>query len=130
MRCLLVAAVVALAGCAGGDGDRADPVAFCDRLDRLTTNDPFRAFGQRATAAEIEAAFEALVERARELVEVAPAEARAAAREYATAAASLDDLLAEAGYDGSSLDTRAYRGEQVAYAAAAARLERYLRTEC
>lgn len=130
MRCLVLAAAVTLAGCGGGGSDDGDHAAFCDRLDRLTTNDPFAAFGDRATAADIEVAFEALVQRAQELVDVAPPEARAAADQYAEAAEALDGLLEDVGYDGAAVDARAYRGHQVAYGEAADRLERYLSAEC
>lgn len=127
----MLVALIVLAACSGGDdsgeGDRA---AFCDRLDRLTRNDPFLAFGDRATAADIETAFRALVDRADELLEVAPPDARAAARDFAESAAALDELLAEVDYDGTAADPRAYRAEQVTYTEAAARLERYLDAEC
>ena len=133
-RVWVVCLAAALAACGGGgsgggDGD-GDQAAFCDRLDRLTRNDPFLVFGDAATADEIEVAFEALVERAAELLDVAPPEARAAARDYAESAEALDALLAAAGYDGAAVDARAYREQQVTYAEAAARLERYLTSEC
>ncbi|MDP1821125.1 MAG: hypothetical protein Q8K58_14695 [Acidimicrobiales bacterium] len=110
-----------------GDGEATE---FCGRLDRLARNDPFGAFGNRATPAEIQQAFTALVSRAGDLLEVAPAEARPAARDYAEAAAELDSLMAGAAYDGSVVDSRAYREQQVAYTGAAGRLERHLETEC
>jgi hypothetical protein len=122
------AVLLALTAC-GGDSS-ASRSAFCERLDRLAANDPFRVFGDRATDREIEQAFHALVDRAEELEEVAPDDARAAARAYASAAAELDDLMAAAGYDGDQVDARRYRDHQVDYAAAAARLERYLESEC
>jgi hypothetical protein len=127
----LLAVVLVVTGCGddGGPSD-GDPAAFCARLDRLTNNDPFRAFGDRATTAEIEQAFTALVARASEIVDVAPPEARGAAGDYADAARELDDLMAGAAYDGNAIDARAYRDQQVAYAAAAARLERHLESEC
>jgi hypothetical protein len=124
-----VAIAVALAACADGDGD-GDQARFCERLDRLTRNDPFLAFGDTASPADIEVAFEALVERADELVDVAPREARPAARDYAAASEALDSLLAGAAYDPVDVDTSAYRDQQVAYAEAAQRLERYLTAEC
>jgi len=127
----LLAMVLVVGGCGddGGPSER-DAEAFCARLDRLTNNDPFRAFGDRATSAEIEQAFTALVERASEIVDVAPPDARGAANDYADAARELDDLMAGAAYDGNAIDARAYRDQQVAYANAAARLERYLESEC
>ena len=128
---LALAAVLLLAGC-GDDGpsERERAAAFCDQLERLTASDPFAAFGQRATAAEIEAAFDALLEGADALLDTAPDEARAAARDYAEAADALDALLAGAAYDGSGVDVRAYRDEQLRYVDAAARLERHLASEC
>jgi NTP pyrophosphatase (non-canonical NTP hydrolase) len=121
-------ALVATAACGGGTS--ADEKAFCERLDRLADNDPFRTFGDRATDREIQQGFRALVERADELAEVAPEEARSAADAYAEAADALDDVMAAAGYHGDDVDARAYREHQVDYAAAAARLERYLDGEC
>jgi hypothetical protein len=113
-----------LAGC--GDDAPADERAFCTRLERLADNDPFTVFGERATATEIESAFQALVARAEELVDGAPDDVRGAARDYADAAESLDDLMAAAAYQGDQVDARAYREEQVRYTEAATRLERYL----
>jgi hypothetical protein len=131
-RPLAAALLVALSVAAcGGDGDPdADRAEFCEQLDRLTRNDPFRAFGETASSADIEVAFGALVERSAELLELAPAEARGAAREYATSAEALHRLLAEVDFDGARVDARAYRAEQVTYAEAARRLERYLTAEC
>ena len=127
---LLVVALVPV-GC-GDDGpsDEERAATFCTRLERLTENDPFAAFGDRATATEIRAAFQALVARSRELAEAAPDEARADAREYAEAAEALDSILAGAAYDGTQVDQRAYREEQTTYVQAATRLERYLESEC
>jgi hypothetical protein len=122
-------AVAALLGCGDG-GPTADPEAFCLRLDRLTTNDPFLAFGDTATPTEIEQGFEALVTRADELLEVAPEDVRPAARRYRDAAVAMDELMAEAGYDGARLDARAYREEEVTYTEAADLLIRYLEVEC
>ncbi len=128
---LLLTALLVVAACGDDDASEAgDAATFCSRLDRLTRNDPFEAFGERATATEIEAAFTALVARAGELLDAAPGEARAAARDYAEAARGLDSLLAGAAYDGAVVDQRAYREQQVRYVAAAARLERYLDSEC
>ena len=124
---LLVLGLLGPAAC--GDDDDGDPAAFCERLDRLTSNDPFAAFGDRATTAEIELAFTALVERVDELVEVAPPDARAAARDLRDATVALDELLAEAGY-GTDVDPRAYREQQERYGEAATRLERYLTAIC
>src|SRR3546814_6016541 len=61
--------MLALVACSDGDGADAagDPELFCDRLDRLVRNDPFLAFGERATNDEIAMAFDALVQRADEL---------------------------------------------------------------
>jgi hypothetical protein len=128
MRRLAVLGVVALMGaaCGGGRGD-GDLVLFCQRLDRLAENDPFLAFGDTASAADIQQAFGSLTTQADALVEAAPPEARPAAKDYAEAAQALDDLLADAGYTPGAVDVRAYRNEQVAYAEAAARLQRYLR---
>jgi hypothetical protein len=126
---LLLLATAVGGACGGGSGD-GDPAAFCERLDRLTRNDPFQAFGDSASPEDIEAAFTALVARADDLVDVAPPAARAAAREYADAAAELDSLLAGAGYVGTQVDAEAYREQQVAYVAAGQRLERYLEAEC
>jgi hypothetical protein len=126
----LVLAAAALAGCGdGGPGD-GDPARFCERLDRLTGNDPFLAFGDTASPDDIEAAFSALIDRADALVEVAPPAARAAATDYAEAATELDSLLAGAAYSGSEVDAAAYGRQQGAYAEAARRLERYLEAEC
>ena len=131
LRVLLLVAVLAPAAC-GDDGpsDAERAATFCQRLERLTRNDPFAAFGDRATPAEIRAAFQALVERADELVDTAPDEARANARAYAAAAEGLDSILAGAGYDGTRVDQRAYREVQTDYVQVAARLERYLESEC
>ena len=128
-RLAILAVALVLAGC-GDDGPGADPEAFCLRLDRLTGNDPFLAFGDTATPAEIEEGFAALVARADELAEVAPEEVRSAAETYAEAAAGMDELMADAGYDAAGLDARAYRDEQERYTEAADRLLRYLETEC
>ena len=129
---LLLASPVVLVAACGDDGpsgpERA--VTFCERLDRLAGNDPFAAFGEQATSAEVAAAFEALVARADELVEVAPEEASAAARDYAESATALDSLLRGAGYDGTRVDVRTYREQQTRYAEAARRLERHLESEC
>jgi hypothetical protein len=128
---LLVTASLLLTAC-GDDGpsDAERAATFCERLERLTRNDPFAAFGDRATAEEVQAAFTALVARAEELLDGAPDEARAAARDYADAAEGLDSVLAGAAYDGTAVDQRAYREHQTAYVAAATRLERYLDSEC
>jgi predicted trehalose synthase len=128
---VLATAAGAVAACgddAPTDAERA--ATFCERLDRLTSNDPFAAFGDEATSAEVAAAFEALVERAEELAETAPDEARAAARDYAESASALEELLRSAGYEGAEVDTRAYRDQQARYAEAARRLERHLDSEC
>jgi hypothetical protein len=129
MRRLAILVVIVLAACGSGSDD-GDQARYCERLDRLTGNDPFLAFGDTATAAEIEEAFGALVDRAEALVDVAPPDVRAATRDYADAAAALDGLLADAGYDGADVDATAYRKEQTAYVEAAQRLERYLESEC
>jgi hypothetical protein len=127
----VVLSVVALGACGDDGPSEAERAAtFCTRLDRLARNDPFTSFGDRATDAEIEAAFTALVARADELLDVAPGEARAAARDYAEASAALNDLMAGAAYDATAVDQRAYRDEQATYVAAAQRLERYLESEC
>jgi hypothetical protein len=123
-------ATVLLTACGGDDGGDGDQVLFCQRLDRLTRNDPFLAFGDAASPDDIEVAFQALVERADELVDAAPPEPRGAARDYADAAKALKALLADGGYAPGRVDARAYRDQQVAYAAAAERLERYLSAAC
>ena len=130
MRLLGLLAVIALVGACGDDGPSADPQAFCVRLDRLTENDPFLAFGDTASPTEIAEGFEALVARADELEDVAPEEVRPAAAAYADAARAMDELMADAGYDGARLDARRYRNEQEDYTEAAARLLRYLDAEC
>jgi hypothetical protein len=118
-------------GCGDDGPSEAERAAtFCERLDRLTRRDPFAAFGDQATSAQVAAAFEALVAQSADLAETAPEEARAAARDYAESAQALDSLLRGAGYDGAGVDVRAYREEQARYAEAARRLERYLTTEC
>jgi hypothetical protein len=129
-RSLLIVLLVTLglSGC-GDDGEDGDEAAFCEELDRLTENDPFLAFGDTATEAEMEEAFTALRERAEELAELAPEAARGAATDYRDAVVGLDDLLAEAGY-GTDVDPVAYQSEQVRYVEAAQRLERYLDTDC
>jgi hypothetical protein len=128
-RFAILAAFMLLVAC-GRDDPTADPDAFCLRLDRLTGNDPFLAFGDTATPAEIEQGFDALVARARELVEVSPEDVRPAAEAYADAAEAMDDLMADASYDGARLDAGAYRDEQETYVEAADRLLRYLESEC
>ena len=95
-----------------------------------TDNDPFAAFGDRATEAQIEQAFSALVERAEEILELAPDDARPTAREFRESAQELRDLLDDAGGDPAEVDTRAYRDQQVRYSEAAGLLERYLESEC
>lgn len=126
---VMVLAVTGLAACGGGDDDTADAATFCLRLERLAENDPFLAFGDTATPGEIRTAFTALRERSQELVEVAPPEARAAARDYRDAVQGLDDVLAEADY-GTDVDARTYRDHQGDYVEASQRLERYLAAEC
>ncbi len=125
----ILTAALLLAAC-GGDGERADPAAFCERLDRLTENDPFRTFGDTATSAEIEQGFRALVERADELLEVAPDEARGAARDFADSAGTMEAVMEAAAFDPEALDQRAYRDAQLSYNEASDRLLRYLDTEC
>jgi hypothetical protein len=131
-RLAVLLAVVALAaGACGDDGDGdGDQELFCARLDRLARNDPFRAVGDTASSAEVEEAFQALLARADELVDVAPPELRPAARDYAEAADALESLLSDVGYDPFEVDARAYQAQQVAYFEAAQRLERYLDTGC
>jgi hypothetical protein len=129
-RSLVVALVVAAAACGGGGDGDGDPAAFCDRLDRLTRNDPFLAFGDTATPGEIEQGFAALADRADELVDVAPPEARGATRDLADAVDDMASLMDAAGFDGEALDARAYRDAQVTYAEASDRLLRYLDAEC
>ncbi len=126
----LVLLCALLGACGDRDDGAGDAARFCLRLDRLTANDPFQAFGDTASPAEIETAFAALHERADGLVEVAPPAARPAARDYADAAAALDSLLAGAAYVGAEVDVRSYQDAQLAYAEAARRLERYLESEC
>jgi hypothetical protein len=121
---------VALLLVACRDDPSADPDLFCARLGRLTENDPFLAFGDTATPSEIAEAFEALVARADELVEVAPDEVRPAAEDYADATTAMDELMADAGYDGARLDATAYRDQQEAYAEASDRLLNYLDARC
>lgn len=118
-----------LLACGGGD-DGGDVAAFCDRLDRLSSNDPFAALGSSATGAEVRIAFQALVERAGELVEVAPPEPRPAAERYEDTTVELESLLAGAGYDGARVDTAAYRQAQLDYADAADDLLRYFDRSC
>jgi hypothetical protein len=125
----ILAATLLLVAC-GGDADDADPALFCQRLDRLTQNDPFLAFGESATSAEIQEGFRALVARAEELVDVAPDDARSTARTFAESANAMADALREAGFDPSALDTRTYRDAQLTYAEASDRLLRYLESEC
>lgn len=122
------ATVFGVGGC-GSDGPTADPELFCQRLDRLASNDPFDAFGDVATPDQVETAFAALRERAAELVEVAPERARSAADEYRAAVIAIDDLLRGAGYS-SSVDPQAYQPLQLDYIEAAQRLERFLEAEC
>jgi hypothetical protein len=123
-------ALVAGLGACGNDDGGADPVAFCDRLDRLTRNDPFDAFGAEAGPEEIRAGFAALRDRSRELVALAPEAVRPTAREYAQAVAAMDSLMAGAGYDGANLDVAAYRAEQQRYTEASRLLLRHLESEC
>lgn len=130
LAALLAAALVALSACGGRQDASGDKALFCERLDRLTRNDPFLGFGDTASADDIEVAFGALVDRSDELVAVAPPEARPAARDYADAAKALDALLADASYLPKGIDTRAYHDEQIAYVEASQRLERYLSAEC
>ncbi|MEO7428161.1 MAG: hypothetical protein ABIY48_02140 [Acidimicrobiales bacterium] len=124
------AGLLALTACGNADPGAGDKPRFCDHLDRLSRNDPFLAFGDHASADDVEVAFRALVDRAHELVDVAPPEARPAARDYADAAEALDSLLAGSAYLPTGVDTRAYRARQIAYVDAAQRLERYLNAEC
>src|SRR5688500_18688429 len=121
---VLLPVVATSAACGDGGRGDGDATRFCERLDRLTSNDPFLAFGDTASADDIETAFGALIDRADELVDVAPPAARAAASDYADAAKALDALLADAGYVGAEVEAVAYRHEQTDYAEAAQRLER------
>jgi len=130
LAALAAVALAALPACGGRQHASGDKALFCARLDRLTRNDPFLGFGDTASADDIEVAFGALVDRSDELVDVAPPEARPAARDYADAAKALNALLADASYLPKGVDTRAYRDEQIAYVEASQRLERYLRAEC
>jgi hypothetical protein len=126
-----IAGVALLVNAGGGDDDPApDPVAFCRSLERLADNDPFEAFGDRATEAEIAAAFDALVARADELLDLAPDEPRGAARDLAETSRRLRDLLADAGGDPAEVDGLAYSDAQARYDEAAGRLERHLTAEC
>jgi hypothetical protein len=125
----VVAALLVAAGCGGGSS-HSDARTFCARLERLTQNDPFRAFGARATSTEIKAAFDALHTSAARLAAVAPDEARSAATDFADAADRMRSLMAGAGYDGSLVDAPRYRDAQVDYFAASGRLERYLVASC
>jgi hypothetical protein len=128
---VLGAAVLLVTACSSnGPSQKARAEMFCARLERLSTNDPFRAFGDRATAKEIESAFVALVARSKALADSAPDEVRPTARDYAKAAKALDSLMAGAGYDGAAVDARAYRAAQNDYTAAAASLENYLASSC
>jgi hypothetical protein len=127
---VILSAAGGLAGCGGDGSGEGDQAQFCERLDRLTGNDPFQAFGDTASPADIEAAFQALTARAGELVDVAPEAARGAAHDYADAAEALDGLLDDAGYVGADVDVAAYQEQQRAYVEAARRLERYLSSEC
>ncbi len=129
MAAALFTGSLALGACGDGGG-QGDHALFCQRLDRLTRNDPFLALGDSASPKEVEVAFGALLERADELVEVAPPEARAAAGEFADAARSLDSLLAGAAYLPAQVDARAYVAQQVTYTEASRRLVRYLDAEC
>jgi hypothetical protein len=125
----LLAGLAAGAACSS-DGDEGDAAAFCERLDRLSTNDPFQAFGDRVGTEEVRVAFASLREQAEDLAAVAPAEIAPAARDYAGAVDALDSLLAGAGYDGAAVDGRAYRSEQVRYQRGADRLLRHLDSAC
>ena len=124
-------ALLLVAACgSSGPSDQAKTALFCTRLERLAQNDPFRAFGGRATSKDIQTAFTALVVRAKELADTAPAEERPTARAYATAAKALDSLMAGAAYNGSAVDARAYRNAQNDYTQAATSLEGYLSSRC
>jgi hypothetical protein len=123
-------ALLAVAACSHGGASTTGATTICDRLDRLTQNDPFRAFGARATPKEIQAAFTAVVARAKDLVAGAPADIRPDAQAYANAATRLDSLMAGAGYDGAAVDAVAYRDAQNAYYTAADSLIRYYTTQC
>ncbi|MFP5254984.1 MAG: hypothetical protein ACLGI8_03945 [Acidimicrobiia bacterium] len=129
MAALVGLALGAAPAACGDDGGAGDQAAFCERLERLTENDPFVAFGATATEDEMESAFVALRARAEELDEVAPPAAQAAAADYLDAVERLDELLAEAGY-GPDVDVRAYRAAQTDYVEASLRLERHLSSEC
>lgn len=123
-------AVALLAGCGDDGPGEGDAALFCQRLDRLTSNDPFAAFGDTASAQDMETAFAALIARADELVDVAPPDVRAAAGDYADAARALDAMLANAGYLPDVAEPGTYQDQQRAYTEAAARLERYLESQC
>lgn len=128
-RALAGFALIMAAACSSG-GEDAAAQTFCERLDRLTTNDPFRSLGDTATPDEMEVAFHALVERGRELVDAAPPEAKGSARDFAEASEEMDELMADAGYDGADLDQRAYRDAQLRYADASRRLLAHLDASC
>jgi hypothetical protein len=130
MRVVAVVVIALLLSGCGDEEPSADSVLFCERLGRLTENDPFLAFGDTATPNEIAEAFEALVARADELAEVAPEAVRPAAETYAESARAMDALMEDAGYDGANLDARAYRDEQETYTEAADRLLNHLEAEC
>ena len=127
-RATAAIALVLATGCGGSS--HADAKVFCQRLERLSENDPFRAFGARATTTEIETAFDALQTSASGLAAVAPDDARSAARAYADSVDRMRSLLQGAAFDGSQVDQRAYRDAQVDYFAASTRLERYLTSSC
>jgi hypothetical protein len=124
------AAALLVASACGGGSSHGDAAVFCTRLERLSQNDPFRVFGSRATNAEIKTAFQALVQRSRDLAAVAPTEVQPTAEAYESAARRMDSLMAGAGYDGSLVDATAYRAAQVDYTTASTRLVRYLTTSC
>jgi hypothetical protein len=126
---LLIASALIGFGCSDDEGD-GDLQAFCTQVDRLSTNDPFAAFGDTAKPEEMRVAFSALVERADDLAAPAPPAIAGAAGRYATATHDLDRLLAAAGYDGRNVDVLAYQNAQADYDEAKAQIEKFATKRC
>ncbi len=125
---LIVAAAFAVAACGGDDG--RDLARFCAEVDELSTNDPFASFGDAAGPEEIEAGYDALVDRADDLAGAAPDDITSTADRYRDASSELRDLLRVSGFEGSRVDALGYQSAADDYTEASEQIEVYAGREC